>query len=115
MEWREQKLNTCFPLSPDNCTAPACQYALRALLFSASFHPHALYTFVCCEDTTEWEAMTSVTRIFLERAAFDEMRSEIELALPKFWEFMKVWEYLPRNVRTYFEIHLENNPEVVQE
>lgn len=46
MGWGEQKLNACFPVSPDNCTAPA----LRALLFSASVHPHALYTRVCCED-----------------------------------------------------------------
>lgn len=46
----EQKLNTCFPVSSHNCTAPVRQYALRALLFSASFHSHTLYTFVCCED-----------------------------------------------------------------
>lgn len=68
MGWGEQKLNACFPVSPDNCTAPV----LRALLFSASVRPHALYTCVCCEDNHR-EAMTSVTRIFLESAAFDEI------------------------------------------
>lgn len=79
-----------------------------------SIHTH--YTHLCVvKTTTEWEAMTSVMRIFLERAASDEMWSERELALSKFWEFMKVWEYLPMIAKTYFDTHLENNTEVVQE
>lgn len=36
--------------SLDSYTAPACQYALRPLLFSATFHPHSIYTFVYCEN-----------------------------------------------------------------
>lgn len=68
-----QKLNTCFPVSPDSDTAPACQYALRALFFPGNFYPHSLYTFVYCEHNHRIGGYDFSDGDLLENAAFDEI------------------------------------------